>query len=64
MIRVLYQVSSRRNSSPTLEVGVFLLYEDKFSLGGITGSGSYRLVITVTKDQRTVMEVPYYFIVQ
>ena len=31
---------------------------------GRTGSGSYRLVITVTKDQRTVMEVPYYFIVQ
>ena len=29
MIRVLYQVSSRRNSSPTLEVGVFLLKEDK-----------------------------------
>ena len=38
--------------------------KNKFSLGGITGSGSYRLVITVTKDQRTVMEVPYYFIVQ
>ena len=26
---MLYQVGSRRNSSPTLEVGVFLLKEDK-----------------------------------
>ena len=38
--------------------------ENKFSLGGIQGSGSYRLVITVTKDQRTIMTIPYYFIVQ
>ena len=29
MIRILYQVGNRRNSSPTLEVGVFLLEEDK-----------------------------------
>ena len=26
---MLYQVGSRRNSSPTLEVGVFLLEKDK-----------------------------------
>ena len=29
MIRAQYQVGNRRNSSPTLEVGVFLLEEDK-----------------------------------
>ena len=29
MIRVLYQVGNRRNSPPTLEVGVFLLEKDK-----------------------------------
>ena len=29
MIRILYQVGNRRNSSPTLDVGVFLLEEDK-----------------------------------
>ena len=29
MIRMQYQVGNRRNSSPTLEVGVFLLEKDK-----------------------------------
>ena len=29
MIKVLYQAGNGRNSSPTLEVGVFLLEEDK-----------------------------------
>lgn len=30
MAKIQYQVSNRRNSSPTLEVGVFLLKEDKY----------------------------------
>jgi len=32
MIRTHYQEGNERNSSPTLEVGVFLLEEDKFYL--------------------------------
>ena len=35
MIRMQYQVGNRRNSSPTLEVGVFLLEKDK-KKNGIT----------------------------
>lgn len=38
--------------------------ENHFSLGATTGSGSYKLIITVTKDDRTLMTVPYYFIIQ
>ena len=35
MIRMQYQVCNRRNSSPTLEVGVFLLEKDKQILARI-----------------------------
>lgn len=38
--------------------------ENKFSLRGVTAAGSYRLVITVTKDNQIILTVPYYFIVQ
>lgn len=38
--------------------------ENKFSTGGITTSGSYRLLIRVIKDNQIVMTVPYYFIVK
>ncbi len=34
-----------------------------FSLGGIKEKGSYRLLVTVTENQQTVLTVPYYFIV-
>ncbi|MBU5481402.1 beta strand repeat-containing protein [Blautia sp. MSJ-19] len=34
------------------------------SLGGITKSGSYRLLITVQKNNQNILEVPYYFNVQ
>lgn len=38
--------------------------KNHFSLGATTGPGSYKLIITVTKDDRTIMTVPYYFIIQ
>lgn len=37
---------------------------NSFSLGGIKEAGSYRLLITVTKDKQELLAVPYYFIVQ
>lgn len=37
---------------------------NNFSLGGIQEAGSYRLLITVTKNNQEVLTVPYYFIVQ
>ena len=38
--------------------------QNTFSLGGISEEGSYRLLITVTKDNKTLLTVPYYFIVK
>ena len=38
--------------------------DNQFSLGGIKEAGSYRLLITVTKNNQAVLTVPYYFIVQ
>lgn len=39
--------------------------QNSFSLGGITESGSYRLLVTVSnKNGQTLLTVPYYFIVQ
>lgn len=35
-----------------------------FSLTAITAPGSYRLYVTVSKDGRTLLSVPYYFIVK
>lgn len=35
-----------------------------FSLGAISEEGSYRLLITVTKDNKNLLTVPYYFIVK
>ena len=35
-----------------------------FTLGAITTTGSYRLIIIVAKDNQTIMTVPYYFIVK
>ena len=37
---------------------------NQFGLGGIKEAGSYRLLITVTKDNQELLAVPYYFIVQ
>lgn len=57
-------------SEDTFYTGIFLgentsvsIGENKFSLGSITESGSYRLLITVTKNNKT-LEIPYYFIVE
>ena len=38
--------------------------ENKFSIGGITTAGSYRLLVRVIKDNQIIMTVPYYFIVK
>ena len=38
--------------------------DNYFSLGGIKEAGSYRLLITVTKNNQAVLTVTYYFIVQ
>lgn len=38
--------------------------ENNLLLGGITESGSYALFITISKDNRTIMQVPYYFIIK
>ena len=38
---------------------------NKFTLAGINaGAGSYRLLITVSKNSQALMTVPYYFVVQ
>ena len=37
---------------------------NQFSLGGINEAGSYRLLVTVTKDKQELLTVPYYFVVQ
>lgn len=37
---------------------------NSFSLGTIHDAGTYRLLVTVTKDSKTLLQVPYYFIVQ
>ncbi len=38
--------------------------DNHFSLSAITTAGSYRLVVTVSKNNQTLLQVPYYFIVQ
>lgn len=40
--------------------------EQSFGLGGLanSGDGSYRLLVTVSKDGQSLLEVPYYFIYQ
>ena len=37
---------------------------NNFTLGGIKESGSYRLLVTVTKNSQTILIVPYYFVVE
>ena len=37
---------------------------NNFSLNTINDAGTYRLLVTVTKDNKTLLQVPYYFIVQ
>ena len=38
--------------------------DNQFNLGGIKEAGSYRLLVTVTKENQELLTVPYYFIVQ
>ena len=38
--------------------------ENNFTLGGIKESGSYRLIVTVTENDQTILTIPYYFVIE
>ena len=61
---VIQQKKGKNYEGKFLDTEVTTEGNNEFSLSGIQEAGSYRLLITVTKDNRELLSVPYYFIVQ